>query len=140
MKARAREVTRVFLLKSTNPSSLLKFSNKVLHYFDVTIATTSISASRTVSTYDYRSTDGFVEFFELLASQEKPWSDIKSWQPLEAGMSMKATCDSLGHVAIKVILGESYTTEDRWSLECTLYFDFGMLTKFAKDAKNFYMH
>jgi len=54
-------------------------------------------------------------------------------------MRLEATCDPLGHVAIKVILSEGYTTEDSWSLECTLYFDFGMLPTFAKDAKNFYI-
>lgn len=129
---------KVFHLRSTDPSSSLKFSNRTIDYFDVTVETASMTACKKVSTYTYNHSDGFTEFFESLASQEKPWNDIKSWQPLEADMSLEATCDSLGHIAIKVILGEGLSTKNCWSLECTLYFDFGMLPKFGKDAKNFY--
>jgi hypothetical protein len=127
-----------FILRSANPASSLQFSDKELHYFVVTIETPSIQARKKISTYDYSQTDGFIEFFEDLAKQQKPWSDIKLWEPLQNDMSLTATCSSVGQVTIKIDLKDNCAEADSWSLECALVFDFGMLTSFASDAKKFY--
>ena len=127
-----------FILRSANPAFSLQFSDKDLHYFVVTVETPSIQASKKISTYHYNQTDGFIEFFEDLAERQKPWSDIKLWEPLENDMSLTATCSSVGHFTIKVVLKDSYAEADSWSLECALVFDFGMLTSFASGAKKFY--
>ena len=127
----------IFLLKSTKPASSLQFSNKRLYYFDVAVETPTIRAVRKISIYTYEKTDGFAEFFQRLAEQERPWADVKVWEPLERGMRLAATCDSLGHVSIRVTFEESFASADCWSLDCTLLFDFGMLPKFAADAAKF---
>jgi hypothetical protein len=138
MYLKSKSAPNAFILRSANPASSLQFSNKELHYFEVEVEMPSLPASKKISTYDFNKTDGFTEFFEHLSLQNKPWSDVKLWEPLERDMSLAATCSALGHVAIKVVLKEGCSSEDSWSLECVLIFDFGMLPSFAHDAKKFY--
>lgn len=126
-----------FLLQSANPSSSLRFSRKAPDYFDVAIETPSLTATRKINIYTYRPSDGFCEFFQHLASHGQPWTGEEVWQSLEGDMKLSATCDALDHVALKINFGSSFEDHDSWSLECVLFFDFGVLQDHAAGAMTF---
>jgi len=86
--------------------------------------------------YRYTSTDGFVEYFQTLAQQERPWIGEKVWETLEGELKLGATCDALGHVRYNVTLRDQ---DLGWSVGCILLSDLGMLSQHSRDAKNFMM-
>ena len=125
-----------FTITASNPSSSLNFSNKSGDYFDLTLKTPALSACKKVYIYTYAPTNVFVEFFERLASFSKSWPHQETWETLEGELMLKATCDAVGHVEIEVKqqnMGES----ENWSLNCTMVFDLGSLSKISSDAKRF---
>lgn len=126
-----------FLIRSADPASSLLFNNKSPDYFDVTVETPSLRATKRVSIYDYRPSNGFVDFSRRLASHKKPWTGEETWEPLERDMRLRATCDALGHVELKINLNHGFTDSDRWSLECSIFVDFGMLSFHAEGARRF---
>lgn len=126
-----------FLLKSSNPGSLICFSNRSSDYFDVTVETPSLKATRKICIYDYGPSNGFVEYFQGLATHKKPWAGEEAWEPLEWGMKLRAVCDALGHVELRTTLAQDLSSTENWSLDCILLFDFGMLPRHAADAKKF---
>lgn len=126
-----------FLIKSANSASSLLFSNKSSDYFDVTVETPSLKATKKVSIYDYGPSNGFVSFFQGIASHERPWEGEAIWEPLEGDMKLGVTCDPLGHVEFKIILRNGLNPNDNWSLECAVLVDFGMLPLHAKRAEHF---
>ena len=126
-----------FLIRSADPASSLLFNNKSPDYFDVTVETPSLKATKKVSIYDYRPSNGFVDFFQRIASHKKPWVGEEIWEPLEGDMRLRATCDALGHVELKVNLSIGFTSNDSWSLECSIFVDFGMLPFHAEGARRF---
>jgi hypothetical protein len=124
-------------MKSADPASSLCFSNKSSDYFDVTVETPSLKATKKVSIYDYGPTDRFIDFFRRLASHTKPWMGEETWEPLESGIKLTAKCDALGHVELKIAFEAGFSSSDNWSLECFMLFDFGMLSDHAANAKKF---
>ena len=126
-----------FLIKSADPALTLLFNNKTPDYFDVTVETPSLKATKKVSIYDYRKSKGFFDFFQRIASYKKPWAGEEFWEPLEGDMGLRATCDALGHVELKVNLRNGFASNDSWSLECSIFVDFGMLPFHAEGAKRF---
>jgi hypothetical protein len=126
-----------FLIKSANPASSLLFFNKSSGDFDITVETPTLKATKRVSIYHYVPNNGFVDFFQNLASHEKPWDGEVIWEPLEGDMKLCATCDPLGHVEFKIVLRKGFNSSDSWSLECSISVDFGMLPFHAKEARCF---
>ncbi|TMV90138.1 hypothetical protein FGG78_13545 [Thioclava sp. BHET1] len=126
-----------FLIKSADPASSLLFSNRSPDYFDVTVETPSLKATKKVSIYDYGPSNGFVNFFQRIASHKKPWVGEEIWEPLEGDMILRATCDALGHVEFKLNLSNGFTANDSWSLECKIFVDFGTLPFHAEGARRF---
>lgn len=124
----------IFLMKSTSPGSSLRFSNRSQDYFDVTIETPNLRAMKRVFVYDYTSSNGFVEYFQMLSGHSHPWAGEKVWETLEGELKLGATCDAWGHVRHEISLRD-YSLD--WSVGCSLLFDLGMLSQHASDAKNF---
>lgn len=130
----------VFEMKSSYPSSKLSFSNFSQDYFDVTLETPSLKATKRVFVYHYRSSNGFVEFFEELASGQCPWEGTRSWETLEGELTLSAKCSALGTVVLQVVLLNETAEQDSWSVTCTMYFDSGALSEFARQARMFMNH
>lgn len=126
----------IFLMKSTTVGSSLRFSCRSQDYFDVNVETPNLRAMKKVSVYDYTSSNGFVEYFQMLAQHAHPWVGEKVWETLEGELKLGATCDALGHVRYEITLRD-YNLG--WSVGCSLLFDLGMLSQHAKDAENFMM-
>ncbi|WP_066706457.1 DUF6228 family protein [Celeribacter ethanolicus] len=126
----------IFLMKSTSPGSSLHFSYRSQDYFDVTIETPNLRAMKSVFVYDYTSTNGFVEYFQMLAGHAGPWLGEKVWETLEGELKLGATCDAWGHVRYEIALRDSNLD---WLVRCSLLFDLGMLSQHASDAENFMM-
>lgn len=126
-----------FLVRSANPASSLRFDNKSPDYFDVTVETPSLKATKKVCIYDYSPNNGFVDFFQRIASHKKPWVGEEIWEPLEGDMRLRATCDALGHVELNVSLSNGFAEHDSWSLTCSVFVDFGTLPFLAEGARRF---
>jgi hypothetical protein len=124
------------ILQASSPSSSLHFSNKNGEYFDLEITTPALSARKKIFIYTYASSNGFVDFFERLASFQRPWPHHEEWETLEGELKLDATCSASGLVEIKVNL-QNMVENDNWSLKCTMIFDFGSLAKISSDAKRF---
>ena len=127
----------VFMMKSASPASSLCFSNRSSDYFDVKVETPNLKATKKVNIYDYGPTNGFVDFFQRLASHKKPWTGEEIWEPLEGEMKLRATCDALGHVGFDITLKDGFNSNPSWSLDCFMSFDFGDLPRYLANAKEF---
>ena len=69
--------------------------------FDVALEGRPVFASVTV--YDIEP-QGWSEFFSGLAHDWRRWSGERSHESLEGHLQITASCDSLGHVSLRVIL------------------------------------
>ncbi|WP_410254105.1 DUF6228 family protein [Paracoccus aminovorans] len=124
----------MFLMKSTTSGASLCFSERSAEYFNVTIETPNLTATKKVCIYDYASSNSFVDFFQRIALNTRPWAGEDVWETLEGEMRLRATCDALGHVRFEITLRD-YSLD--WSLVCSMLFDFGMLPQHAADAGRF---
>jgi hypothetical protein len=126
-----------FCLKSTNPSSSLRFSNLNGDYFDFEVRTPTLTAKKNVYAYNPTHYGQISDFFELLASFRTPWGDEKKWESLEGELAILATCNDLGHVTLKILLSNQQEA-DHWSVDTVVPFGFGSMPEFAKKASHFF--
>lgn len=73
-------------------------------------------------------------FFDDLASHWRGWKGEKSWASLEGQLSFRATCDSLGHIQLRVRLRDDFGRAE-WTVEGTLELEAGQLEALARDAQ-----
>ena len=130
-------MTTEFLIKSANSASTLLLNNKSPNCFDVSIETPGLRATKKVCIYDCGWSNGFLDFFGHIASHSKPWAGAETWEPIDGNIRLRATCDALGHVELKIYLMDGFASIDDWSLECSIFVDFGMLPFHAEDARRF---
>jgi len=65
------------------------------------------------------------------------WAGEKSCESLEGHLRISATSDSLGHVSLRVELGDNQVPID-WRAETSLFLEAGQLESMAKGARSFF--
>jgi hypothetical protein len=104
-------------------------------YYRVTISGQGLLASLQVYAFDpHGSLD---QFFAALVANWRGWKGEKKWASLEGEFSLVCTSDSVGRVAIEVILN-SRLGGDGWSAQNIIHVDAGQLEQIALDAKKFF--
>lgn len=100
--------------------------------FEIAVATPQFSGKSSVSTYSAGSP---AAMFTGMAAEWKGWKGEKSWGDLEDRGILSATCDSTGHVSMKVVLnGINYDS----NLSVTLIYESGQLDRMAQEIRRLF--
>ena len=103
--------------------------------FLVSISSPFPSARRGV--YSYPDPRGISDLFQQIASNERPWEGLVSWESLEGEFSLGASCSSLGPVTFAIRLRQFNGDED-WDVKAELVSELGQLPKIATDARRLF--
>jgi len=125
----------LFAIQSTISNRKLTFSNHDNDYFFVEISG-NISAS--VNVWAYTDASGLIYMFNELASYDKPWKDIKSWESIEGEFKISASCTSLGAVTFEVEIKDLQGAPEHFELDAGIETEFSQLQKIAKNASIFF--
>ena len=125
-----------FSIRSTKTDKVITFSNRDGEYFNFELKGREIEFRRRVTTY----TDefGVSKLFRKVASYNKPWSGVESWESIEGELGLSLECDSLGHVTIRVTVTQWDGGEEDWHIKASILTDLGQLDKVAKNAVLFF--
>ena len=108
-------------------------------YLDVTIISLCLRAKVRIYNFVYaQGKGGLTELFAELAANWKGWVGAKSWESVEGDFKLSCTCDSLGHVFVKVTLGSNFGSPSEWHVESGLILEAGQLDAIVQDVKLFF--
>jgi hypothetical protein len=97
--------------------------------FTVEIAAPGLSATSVVRTFETQR--GLRDFFGSLAADWRGWQGTRRWESIEHDLTVEATVDHHGHVALTFILQRDYRP-DAWFVTVTVSVDAGeAMTKLA---------
>lgn len=102
--------------------------------FEVALEGRPVWAS--VAVYDIQP-QGWSELFASLARDWRGWAGERSHESLEGHLRLSATCDSLGHVSLRVVLRGDFVGSN-WRAEDTLSLEAGQLERIAKEVGQFF--
>jgi hypothetical protein len=113
-------------VKSPNGNRFLAFSEPEGDYFSVALGGSDCSARRRV--YAYKDQRHLVALFASMAEEWRGWEGEKSWCSIEGEFELHATSDSLGHVALRVVLTNANEgPSEPWRVESTVMIEAGRL-------------
>jgi hypothetical protein len=102
-------------------------------YWRVTLTSGGLTASTDIDLDAIRHTVGPIgEFFLALAADWRGWQGERRWG--ETPLSLSATHDGLGHVAINVQVATNAYREPDWEARATIHLEAGRLDHVARDA------
>ena len=124
-------------IKSSNSSTILKFSDINGNYFRVSII--NIDYSATIIVWGYTDTDGLVDLFESMSKNWRGWDDDKMWWN-SIGCNFSITCknDKKGHITMSIQISNDKDQMESWDLKTELVVDSCQLDLIAKEAKEFF--
>jgi hypothetical protein len=77
------------------------------------------------------------KLFVDIAREWSGWKGEKKWGALEGEYNLSATCDSLGHITLKVgMMPNAYPPV--WSAIVSLVIEAGQLDKLAREVETFF--
>ncbi len=124
-----------FVIQSSISENQLSFLRSTASsMFIIKISSTEMTVQRE-DLFSTGSYEWLTDFFEGLASQDKPWQDIKDWESWEKEFRISATCTSLGQVYFDIQLASNPEDEEAWVARFKIRSDFGALPQLAKNAK-----
>lgn len=124
-----------FIIKSNDSDLLLRLSDIKDDFFTAEIISNRLTAK--ISVYGYcPHSYSFADFFERLASQDKPWETEQCWESLEGEFKLAATCSSLGAVIFTVNFNQN-GGED-WNIETEIRSDLGQIPELARTGRLFF--
>jgi hypothetical protein len=123
------------VIKSTQRSRSLVFSDRKDDCFNVELTGDGVSASKRIWSYD--DTSHLIELFDSIAKSWKGWDGVKSWEAIEGDLSIEASSDGLGHIRLQVIL-RNHNPEDNWKVDAPLFLDAGSLEQVAHEVRRFF--
>ena len=94
--------------------------------------------SAVIEVYAYTDTFGLNQFFQELASCDKPWPGEREWQSLEGEFTISATSSVLGDVVFQIELRMTIGTPEESLISAGINTEWGQLLKIAKEAKKFF--
>jgi len=123
------------VLKSPISSAILTFYDRDVEYFTVMYANPSVKLKKRV--WGYTDCNLLIDLFMSIASEWRGWKGIKQWASIEGDFSISATCDSLGHVMLNIILVE-FDGPEPWMSEVQLGLEPSQTDDIAKSIKVFF--
>jgi hypothetical protein len=121
-----------FVIKSSVNSLVLEMRAENADSILVKLSGFGIQAETSV--YIYMS-QGLGALFADLSNNWKGRQGVKEWGSLEGELTLKASCDHLGHIFLSVQLIKE--SPPIWDVHAELFLEAGQLEKMAKEARAF---
>ncbi len=122
-----------FIIRDARIDRSLSFTDLETDYFTVHLGG-DITTTLRVYSYSPHS-EPFSALFEKLGQQTRAWDGELSWTSLEGEFSLKASCDTVGHVFLAIEM-VNHTTD--FQIQCQLHTDFGQLPLIGEMAAEFF--
>jgi len=126
------------MLVIQSASSDRKLIIKDLSRYSFHAELTGLTASGMVGVYVDTTPSTLNNFFQELASHEKPWSGKKTWESLEGEFYISASSSSLGVVFFEVRLRSLLGGAEESTVSAGINTEWGQLAQIAKDAEKFF--
>jgi hypothetical protein len=119
-------------IKSSSSDAVLQFSQVEGEYFEVSLRSSSHSASKRVCCY----TDpgGVASLFDDAAAHWRGWPGPKRWESIEGELALELTADRTGHITLNVTISNYLGGPDSWRVQSQLTLEAGQLEALAGDA------
>jgi len=89
-----------------------------------------------VNVYELNTSE-LTRFFDSLAVDWRGWKGVKAYGSLEGQLTLDASCDSLGHVFVRVTIRED-PGGPNWHAEGTLTLEAGQLERYALSCRRIF--
>lgn len=119
---------------SSDRKLIIKDLNRSCFYAELA----GLTASGIVQVYVDTTPSNLNNFFQELASHEKPWTGKKNWESLDGELYISASSSSLGNVIFEVTLRDLLGSPEESTVSTGINTEWGQLAQIAKDAEKFF--
>lgn len=115
----------------------IRDSNGWLESYRVRVIEAGLSAVTHVENSPYGQDPSV--FFKELADSWRGWAGEKQWRAMEDELRLSATCDSLGHIRLRIELSPDAFPRN-WSVLSYVHFEAGQLDSLHHRVARFFAH